>query len=65
MKLMNIFIEDLPKSHFLEGLHHVGLVKHDKYVEKWKNLIASIRKTEEGEFIVIKPCMEGRITIIH
>ena len=60
----HLFDLDLPKSHFLDGNHHNHEVKHELYIERWKKLIHSIKKDEDGQFIVIKPSIEGRIKII-
>jgi len=59
------FLEkDLPNSHFLkEGQHNHHDPKHEKYIEKWKKLIHSIKTDENGRFVVIHPLIEGRITI--
>jgi hemerythrin-like domain-containing protein len=55
---------DLPNSHFLkEGQHNHHDPKHEKYIEKWKKLIHSIKTDENGRFVVIHPLIEGRITI--
>ena len=56
--------KDLTKSHFLENSHNIHEVKHEAYVEKWKRLISAIKKDEEGEFISIKPSIDGRMTIL-
>ena len=59
-----VFFLDLTKTHFLEGSHNIHEVKHEAYVEKWKKLISRIKKDETGEFISIKPSVEGRMTIL-
>lgn len=57
-------MKDLPNSHFLESHHNMHELKHEKYVEKWKKLIYQIRTEEGKRYIVIRPSLEGRITIL-
>jgi len=58
------FLIDLTKTHFWEGTQNIHEIKHEAYIEKWKKLISSIKKDDDGEFLSIKPSVEGRLRII-
>ena len=47
----------------MDGIHQKQEIKHEIYIERWKKLIFSLKKIEEGHFIVIRPTVEGRIKV--